>query len=101
MSNICITSNFLTGVAISDSNPDIAYTTFSGYVAGEHADTSPHISYGLRDRRPIRLRAGVLKMETPPETVARTSRTSHAFRLDEIDRKRGNALNVSDFPLLA
>jgi hypothetical protein len=101
VSNVCITSNFLTGV--SDTNPDIAYATFSGYVAGEHADTSPHISYGLRDRRPIRLRAGVLKIETPPKTVARssTSRTSHAFGLDEIDRKRRNALKVSDFPLFA
>jgi photosystem II stability/assembly factor-like uncharacterized protein len=30
-----VASNFLTGVAISDTNPDIAYATFSGYVAGE------------------------------------------------------------------
>jgi photosystem II stability/assembly factor-like uncharacterized protein len=28
-------TNFLTSVAISDANPDIAYATFSGYVAGE------------------------------------------------------------------
>jgi len=30
-----VASNFLTGVAISDTNPDIAYATFSGYVVGE------------------------------------------------------------------
>jgi photosystem II stability/assembly factor-like uncharacterized protein len=30
-----VASNFLTDVAISDTNPDIAYATFSGYVAGE------------------------------------------------------------------
>lgn len=30
-----VATNFLTDVAINDSNPDIAYATFSGYVAGE------------------------------------------------------------------
>jgi photosystem II stability/assembly factor-like uncharacterized protein len=30
-----VASNFLTDVAISDINPDIAYATFSGYVAGK------------------------------------------------------------------
>jgi photosystem II stability/assembly factor-like uncharacterized protein len=30
-----VANNFLTDVAISDTNPDIAYATFSGYVAGE------------------------------------------------------------------
>jgi photosystem II stability/assembly factor-like uncharacterized protein len=30
-----VATNFLTAVAINDSNPDIAYATFSGYMAGE------------------------------------------------------------------
>jgi len=30
-----VATNFLTDVAINDTNPDIAYATFSGYVAGE------------------------------------------------------------------
>lgn len=30
-----VESNFLTDIAISDANPDIAYATFSGYNAGE------------------------------------------------------------------
>jgi photosystem II stability/assembly factor-like uncharacterized protein len=30
-----VTTNFLTDVAINDTNPDIAYATFSGYVVGE------------------------------------------------------------------
>jgi photosystem II stability/assembly factor-like uncharacterized protein len=34
-SGLPVATNFLTDVAINDSNPDIAYVTFSGYVSGE------------------------------------------------------------------
>ena len=34
-SGLPVATNFLTHVAINDTNPDIAYATFSGYVAGE------------------------------------------------------------------
>jgi hypothetical protein len=35
MSALPVATSFLTDIAISDTNPDVAYATFSGYVTGE------------------------------------------------------------------